>query len=203
MATSDVEICNLALDKCKEKNITSLEENTKAAEKCKAWYDLIRKSLLTNLNASFAIDRAVLAKKTDYIKIYGYDNAYQLPFGCLQVLNVGSPLENILYQVEGDNFYCNVNEKNIYIRYIKDVEDVTKFDSNFIRLFALTLASEICEPLTHDTEQANYLKKLAQEQYIICSVKYGRDNRITTIRNSRFRKAKLRAEIDIANNYIR
>lgn len=203
MATSDVEICNLALDKCKEKNITSLDEESKSAEKCKAWYDLTRKSLLTNLNASFAIARATLAKKADYVKIYGYENAYQLPNDCLQVLNVDNPLLNIVYQIEGDNFYCESNKDLIQIRYIRDIKDVTMFDADFIKLFALTLASEICEPLTHDTEQANFLKKLADEQYIKCSTKYGRDNRITTIRNSRFRNAKLNAEIDKTNNYIR
>lgn len=96
---------------------------------------------------------------------------------------------------------CNVSQTEI--KYIADVEDVTKFDAEFIELFALTLASKICEPLTHDTELASYLKKLADEKYIETSVKYGRDNKITVIKSSRFREAKLNAGIENYNYRIR
>lgn len=202
MISSSVGICNLALDRCKEKNITSLDENSKSAEKCSVWYDIVRKSLLTNLNASFAIKRATLAEYADYTQIYGYEKAYILPADCLQVLNVGNPLENRLYQIEGKYFYCSDMER-VDIRYIADIEDVASFDADFIELFALTLASKICEPLTHDTEQANYLKKLSQEKYIECSTKYGRDNRITVIKSSRFRQAKFNPEIESYNYRIR
>jgi len=201
--TSSVHICNLALDRCKEKNITSMKEDTKSAQKCSAWYDLTRKSLLTNLNATFSIKRAVLAEVADYKPVYGYKKAYILPKDCLQVQCLGDPIKNNLYQIEGDYLYCDECLEKVEIKYIADIEDVTKFDAEFIQLFALTLASNICEALTHDTEQANYLKKLADEKYIETSVKYGRDNRITVIKSSRFREAKLNAEIEGYNYRIR
>lgn len=199
--TTNVHICNLALDKCKEKNINSLDEKTKSSEKCSAWYDLTRKSLLMNLNATFSIKRAVLAEVVDFVPVYGYTKAYALPKDCLQVQCLGDPVANNLYQIEGDYLYCDLEKPEI--KYIADVEDVTKFDAEFIKLFALTLASEICEPLTHDTEQANYLKKLADEKYIECSTKYGRDNKIMVIKSSRFREAKLNPEIERCNYRIR
>lgn len=203
MATTNVHVCNLALYRCKEKTINSMDENTKSAEVCTAFYDLTRKSLLTNLNATFSIKRAVLAEVADFQPVYGYKKAYALPKDCLQVQCLGDPLDNNLYQIEGNYLYhdCNLNQTEI--KYIADVEDVTKFDAEFIELFALTLASKICEPLTHDTEQANYLKKLADEKYIECSTKYGRDNRITVIKSSRFREAKLNAGIENYNYRIR
>lgn len=203
MATTNVHVCNLALYRCKEKTINSMEENTKSAEVCTAFYDLTRKSLLTNLNATFSIKRTVLAEVADFQPVYGYKKAYALPKDCLQVQCLGDPLDNNLYQIEGNYLYhdCNLNQTEI--KYIADVEDVTKFDAEFIELFALTLASKICEPLTHDTEQANYLKKLADEKYIECSTKYGRDNRITVIKSSRFREAKLNAGIENYNYRIR
>ena len=201
--TTNVHICNLALDRCKEKNITSMDENTKAAEKCSAWYDLTRKSLLTNLNATFSIKRAVLAEVADIIPVFGFKKAYILPKDCLQVQCLGDPIANNLYQIEGEYLYHGYDFDFTEIKYIADVEDVTKFDAEFIQLFALTLASNICEPLTHDTEQANYLKKLADEKYIEASTKYGRDNRIVVIKSSQFREAKVNPTIDKFNYRIR
>ena len=203
MATTNVHICNLALYRCKEKTINSMEEKTKSAEVCNAFYDLTRKSLLTNLNATFSIKRAVLAEVADYKPVYGYKKAYALPKDCLQVQCLGDPIDNNLYQIEGNYLYHDCNVSQTEIKYIADVEDVTKFDAEFIELFALTLASKICEPLTHDTELASYLKKLADEKYIETSVKYGRDNKITVIKSSRFREAKLNAGIENYNYRIR
>jgi len=203
MATTNVHICNLALYRCKEKTINSMDEKTKSAEVCTAFYDLTRKSLLTNLNATFSIKRAVLAEVADYEPVYGYKKAYALPKDCLQVQCLGDPIDNNLYQIEGNYLYHDCNVSQTEIKYIADVEDVTKFDAEFIELFALTLASKICEPLTHDTELASYLKKLADEKYIETSVKYGRDNKITVIKSSRFREAKLNAGIENYNYRIR
>ena len=195
MIESDVHICNLALDHLNQKNITSLDEETKISKKCKQWYDLVRKSLLTNLNASFSIGRAVLPEIKNFVPIYGYEKGYALPTDCLQVLNLGNPLENEMYQIEGGYFYCNRDIQNVEVRYIKDVKDVTKFDSEFVELFALALAEAICVPLTEDLEKRNMLRQLKKEKYIECSAKYGRDNRITVINKPRYRESKMFAEI--------
>lgn len=199
MVTSKIDICNMALDYCNGRNITSFDEETKESKKCSAWYDIARKSLLMNLNASFSIKRAVLAENTKYEKIYGYEKAFALPSDLLQVLNVGNPLEDNYYQIECNYLHTNVKDKNICIRYIADVEDVTKYDSEFCDLLALKLAEKICIPLTEDIEKANYIKQLAQQKYIECSTKYGRDNRIVVINKPRYRQSKLNAGIQDAN----
>ena len=72
MVKSSVEICNLALDYLNEDNITSLSEDTKQSKKCKQWYDVVRKSLLTNLNASWSINRAILAEVKNVVPVYGH-----------------------------------------------------------------------------------------------------------------------------------
>ena len=195
MINSDVQICNLALDHLNQNNITSMDENTKASKKCKQWYDLIRKSLLTDLNASFSITRAVLAEIKNFIPIYGYEKAYALPKDCLHILNIGNPTENIMYQIEGKYFYCDNSIKKVEVRYIKDVVDVTMFDAEFVELFALALAEAICAPLTEDLEKRNMLRQLKKEKYIECSSKYGRDNRITVVNRPQYRESKIFAEI--------
>ncbi len=194
MITSDIDICNMALDYCNVRNITSLDEDTKASKKCKAWYDTVRKSLLMNLNASFSIKRATLAEFADYIPVYGYGKAYALPLDLLQVLNLGNPLDDNLYQIEGNYFYCDESIKQVNIRYIADIKDVTKFDSDFADLLALKLAEKISLPLTEDPEKTSVLKQLSQQKYIECSTKYGRDNRITIINKPRYRHSKIVAD---------
>ncbi len=203
MITSDVDICNMALDYCSTKNITSLDEKTKEAKKCNAWYDIVRKSLLLNLNASFSIKRARLAEVADYVPIFGYDKAFALPHDLLQVLNLGSPLDDNLYQIEGEYFYCNENIKDVYIRYLADIKDVTLFDAEFCDCLALKLAEKICLPLTQDDQRANYIKQLAAQKYIECSTKYGRDNRMIVINKPRYRQAKVFSQNSMTTYPIR
>lgn len=203
MASSPIDICNMALDHLNQENITSLDENTKSAKKCKMWYDDTRRALLMNLNATFSIERGFLSEIQDYEPIYGYDKAYALPPDCLQVLNLGSPIADNLYQIEGKNFYCTYALEDVGIRYIKDVEDVKAYDSEFVKLFALALAEEICIPLTEDWEKKRNIMAMRKEKYIECSTKYGRDNRITVINKPRYREAKIFAEIENTNNFLR
>lgn len=200
MAKSSVEICNMALDYLGIDNINSLEENTKQAKACARWYDTVRKTLLTNMNASFSIARANLAEKLDYVPVFGYKKAFSLPFDCLMVLSLGEPIDDEYYQIEGDNFYCQKEIGNIEIRYIKDVKDVALYDSQFCELLALSLAIELCFPLTKDFNLKNYLESKKDKKYVECSSKYGNDNRIVVINKPKFRNARYCAEIFNSNH---
>lgn len=201
MITSVVDICNMALDYCNVRNITSLEEKTKQSEICQRWYDTVRKSLLLNINASFSIKRAILAEVANFVPAYGYDKAFSLPADCLQVLNLDSPISDRFYQIEGNYLLCqqNAENENIKIRYIADIKDVTKFDAEFCDCLALKLAEKISLPLTEDEQKTNMLKQYAQQKYLETSTKYGRDNRIIVINEPRFRRAKIFSEIENFN----
>ncbi len=199
MITSNVDICNMALDYCNIRNITSLDEETKASKKCAMWYDTVRRSLLVNLNASFSINRAILVEVADFVPVYGYEKAYKLPHDCLQVLNLDSPIRDKYYQIEGNYLYCNNHNKIVKIRYISDVKEVTKFDSEFCDLFALQLAEKICLPLTEDEQKTSLIKQLAEKKYIETSAKYGRDNRMIVINEPKYRQAKVYSEIQDFN----
>lgn len=199
MVTSIIDICNMALDYCNIRNITSLEEDTKQSKVCARWYDTVRKSLLLNLNASFSIKRAVLAEVANYKPVYAYDKAFSLPNDCLQVLNVDSPLSDIYYQIEGNYLYTEQDNKHIKIRYIADIKDVTMYDSEFCDCLALKLAEKICLALTEDEQKTNMLKQYAQQKYLETSTKYGRDNRMIVINKPRYRDAKVFSEISNSN----
>ena len=200
MINSAVQICNMALKHLNVQGITSLEENTKQAQECAFYYDIVRQSLLVNLNASFSIARAQLVEKVGAVPIYGYGRAFALPHNCLQVLNLGDPELDEYYQIEGDNFYCDKDVKEVRIRYIRDVKDVNMFDPQFKELLALALAVEICIPLTEDYNKLAQLEQRKTKKYQECSVKYGRDNRIVVINKPRYRNTKYYPEI-LNSNY--
>ena len=211
VVSSDVEICNIALDYLNVNNITALDEGTKQAKKCKFWYPIVRNKLLTNLNASFSIARTVLAEdanyKKNYIdkdkkKIYGYENAFVIPDDCLQIICVGNPLDNELYQIEGKYVFCN-RQKTCPITYVKDITNVQLYDAHFVILFALSLAEHICLSLTEDTEKYQTIMQLAQQEYVNCSTKYGNDNKITVINEPRFRNARYFTDIKNSNRMIK
>ena len=201
MITSIIDICNMALDYCNVRNITSMDEGTKQSQKCLMWYDTVRKSLLLNMNASFSIKRAILAEVANLKIAYGYDKAFALPADCLQVLNLDSPINDRYYQIEGNYLFCEqrFDSEAIKIRYIADIKDVTKFDSEFCDCLALKLAEKICSPLTEDEQKTNMLKQLAQQKYIETSTKYGRDNRMIVINKPRYREAKVFSDIQNFN----
>ncbi|MEI8127983.1 MAG: hypothetical protein WCG95_00065 [bacterium] len=190
MAITDVEICNLALDNIGTKNIVSRDSTEKPAKLCDRWYDVARRSVLKDLNASFSIKRATLATVSGFTPVYGYPNAFTLPDDCLKILNIGDPMQVERYQIEGNYLYCDY-ETSVNVRYIYDCEDVSLYDDEFIELIALKLARCICMPLTQDIEKSNNLEMLYKQKYLETSTKYGNDNKVIIINKPRYRGHKV------------
>lgn len=189
MVSSSVEICNLALDYLGTGNIISLDEQfNDNAKLCKRWYDVTRKSLLKDLNASFAIKRRTLAVLSE-TPVYGRTYQYQLPSDCIKLLNVDSPLDIQDYQIEGDKLlYDNNSELNI--RYIYDCQDVSLFDDEFKECLALYIAANICLKVTQDVQRVNYLMQLKNQKYIDTAYKYAKDNPPKRASHSKFMASK-------------
>lgn len=189
MVSSSVEICNLALDYLGTGNIISLDEQfNDNAKLCKRWYDVTRKSLLKDLNASFAIKRRTLAVLSS-TPVYGRTYQYQLPSDCIKLLNVDSPLDIQDYQIEGNKLlYDNNSELNI--RYIYDCQDVSLFDDEFIECLALYIAANICLKVTQDVQRVNYLQQLKKQKYIDTAYKYSKDNPPKRASHSKFMASK-------------
>ena len=197
MANSDVEICNLALDYLGSGSIVSRDiKSDKSAKLCDRWYDISRRSVLKDLNASFSIKRAALATVADFTPVYGYSNAFALPDKCLKILNVEDPMQLERYQIEGKYLYCDYSDV-VNVRYIYDEEDVSLYDDEFVELLALKLARNICMPLTQDLEKVNYLESLIRQKYLETSTKYGNDNRMIVVNKPRFRGYKVGASEDV------
>jgi hypothetical protein len=162
MASSDVDICNLALQRLGAKPISSLSQDSTAARACSRAYEHSRDSELRAHPWSFARARASLAaESTD--PIFGFAKQYPLPSDYLRILpndaaNVNSNQDD--WQIEGRKILTD-DSSPIQLVYLKQVTDTNEFDALFVELLASRIAVEIAEKVT----QSNTKKDNAEKRY--------------------------------------
>lgn len=168
--SSKVAICNMAVLSMGGNKIISLEDETSEAILSSTFYDASRLATLETRAWTFATARALPVKLAE-APAFGYSSAFQLPTNplCLRVLVVAkdayllSTLED--WVKEGDQIL--INQDVIYMKYIKDVSDTTKFSPGFVQAFAARLAADMCVAFTSDpdlfaTYWQLYLNKLEE-----------------------------------------
>jgi hypothetical protein len=167
---SQVAIVNRALTKLGEARILSLSDDVEAARSADSMWDIVRDAELRTRRWKFSITRASLAALVS-TPDWGFTVEYQLPAGCLQLLQVndiyvGADLsdyrnaDTALWRIEGRKILTDF-EAPLKIRYVQTVEDTGEWDSAFTEAFACRLAAELCERLT----QSNSKRELAWEEY--------------------------------------
>ena len=144
MATSVINICNLALTRVGADTITSLEDDTTRAKLCRLHYPESVETTLSAKDWRFARSRATLvplATSPAFEWVY----QFQLPSDCLLVTKVydaGSLSdEQVDWQAEGDKVMANVPKINIV--YNRNIKDVLLFSAGFTRAVTLLLAAEL------------------------------------------------------------
>jgi hypothetical protein len=159
---SEAAICNLALSHLgDEAAVTSIDppEGSAQAEHCATFYPIARNTVLESHTWSFATRRQPLVERTeDPPDSWAY--VYQRPNDCLKVLAVLAPeassdtdTEEFIEETIDDDvrvIYTNVEEATI--RYIRLVEDTTKFSSLVVNAVARLLASYLAGPIIKGTE---------------------------------------------------
>lgn len=151
--TTETEIANRALQKIGAKRITAFgESTTKEGREVSAAWDLVRKSELRRYNWNFAMTRAALPASTDAPE-WGFDQCFELPAGCLRLVDVEDLVEGRDYQREnlGDADHTQIivcdSDAPLNIRFIRDVENVAVWDASFVDAFAAKLATELAMTL--------------------------------------------------------
>lgn len=138
---SEVAIANRALDILGEDHISSLSEDVKAARTLNGMFDSVRDSLLRSYVWNFAKTRIALA--ADATPPLGYDNRYALPVDCLRILWVATDALGkypITDRANEENYILTNDDGPIYLCYLKQVTDTTKFDALFYETLAHVLA---------------------------------------------------------------
>ena len=181
-------ICNLALSVLGNyADVSDIDTPKTDPERVFAkWYDIIRKSTLKMLIPSFAMDRVVVAVLTE-APTFGWTQAFEYPANCLKLLGVGEVEEKTdNYAVEGGVILSDDDATSgLNIRYIKDIEDVTKFTPDFIKLLSWELAYAVCMEITQDLERFGYMQKIMPKKRSEMGAVDSQENRPIRINNSK------------------
>ena len=145
---SAVQICNLALAKIGEEQITSLTDNSKAARRCNLVYEPMRDVVLRSHLWNFAIKRVALATSGD-APAYEYTTKFALPTDFLRLVDTNL-LPESEYKVEGK--FILAHASTLSIRYVSQVTDPNEFDWLFIESLAARMAAELAISLTDNRQ---------------------------------------------------
>lgn len=159
MATSETEICNIALGEIGHQRIMSLDDPTPQARYLKTFYAPTRDELLRLHPWNFATTRATLSRPTP-APAFGWRYAYGLPsdFIRLRQLNKFEAWEPATtHEIESGALLTD--EEEAHVRYIFRQEDVAKFDPLFVRALAIALAAQVAKPITGDEDMATMLTR--------------------------------------------
>lgn len=157
--STNIDICNSALDKLGVENITALNDGTKAANLCSRNYDLLRRKLLRTHWWNFATKRVTLTAETT-TPTWGFSSEFLLPSDNIRLLQ----LENTdtRYREEDGKLLVQESGDTINILYVYDQDDVDSMSDTFKESLAYLLASEIAYPLlqsrTVSTDMYNKFK---------------------------------------------
>lgn len=194
MAKTKIEICNLALSRlggmASVENIDAPEKETEVV--CSKWYNTSRKTALRQMMPSFAKKRDCWVQAS-YTPAFGYKYAYKYDSKCLKLLGIGNLYEKDNDYVIEDGFVLTNTfyKDGLPVRYIYDVEEVSKFTDDFVSLFAWFLARDVCLELTESPEKFSMLENILPMKIAeVCGVD-SQENRPIRIERSNLKAARL------------
>lgn len=158
---SDVSICNSAILKVGGRQISSLDDNTRTSNICKAQYPILRDEVMRACPWRFALQQLVLSTPSASAPSFGYSSAYDIPSNILRVWRVNTnPWTEI-----GNQIVCDKPD-GIDCLAIYQNTDPTSYDAQFAESVSWRLAMEIAlavvqsVPLKQEMEKG-YEKSMA------------------------------------------
>lgn len=169
-ANSEVGVYNLALNAVGETaNVSSPTENSRRAEVCRLWYELVRDQVLEAAPWPEAtkMRRLALAQERDEDEWEtgdpqpGYAYAFVLPSDCLrpQYLTDYSPFELMTETTK----QLHTNNPAPILRYTAVQTNVALWSSNLLMAVVYGLAGHIAQPLSGKTSMTNMLVQRAND----------------------------------------
>lgn len=157
MAVTKTTICNNGLGYARQDvSITSIDENSVPAKRCKRFYELNRQSLLSEFPWNFAT-KVVKLSQLDVVLNDGFQFSYQFPAGALRILTVAT--EDTIYEVTNyenknnewnpvlgaDNKSQEIHSsiENAYALVIFNVTTETVYDPKFAEYLSYSLAVKL------------------------------------------------------------
>lgn len=184
--SSDVEVCNLALDHIGKATITSLTENSVEARKCARHYPQARDAALAFSNWTFARRSRLLSEvaSNDFEDVW--DHAYDLPNDAVTVRRLcevgmmpnwnSAPPE--MY-IESGVVFTNVPGARMF--YTWCCADVARWTTLFTDAVALGLAARLAPNMTRRASDVDRLRDL-YTRAISKAVEHDAAQEVTTYR---------------------
>lgn len=161
MATSNVSIANLALQKLGAASIVALNAAPGSAADMSACFDAIRDDELRKYRWKFSIKRAILAPHAT-APLFSFTRAFPLPTDYLALIKPARlGLDWHIELHEGVTAILTNDGTSLNIRYVSRVVDPALFDPSFVQMFACKLAWQCCERIT----QSNTKRTAMMEEY--------------------------------------
>ncbi|GEM_PF-160518 len=154
-AVTEVSISSNALLKLGAAPITSLNDLSDRAIKCKRFYPVVRDAVLRDHTWNFAISRATLVK-LGTAPDWGYANAFALPADFIRLADHDAG-KHIKVKVEGQTAVTNAS--SLKVRYVRRETDTSKFDPAFVDMLTTRLAYELCNGVTNKVGLMSQLEK--------------------------------------------
>ena len=164
MSYTKVQIANLALAKVGDEagQISSFTQDSKEANLVNKFYEPSLREVLRMHTWNCAMARVEMTQDTE-TPAFGWDHQYSLPADCLRPLKLFRTSssqrfvkEKVEWRVEGRKVLTNYDQ--VYLLYIKLLEDPNQMDDLFIRCLYTQLAIKLAFPLTEDTQMVRMLE---------------------------------------------
>ena len=160
-ALSATSIANMALSHLRQEPIRDLDESSNRAEVCNMWYDQSRQELLNSHTWNFALARSIRAKDVVSTAEFGYLYSYSLPKDFIRFMSIGDGITDYDYQIEGNRILTNDDfSDGLQLRYIRDVEDVSKMPPLFRSALSLKMAMNMAYAFTQSTKDIERINAL-------------------------------------------
>lgn len=171
MTKTKLDICNMALAILGQDYLSSLQEDNQRAVLCNQYYDIVRQQLLRAHDWGWARtkDKLVVLREEEDSPEYN-TIVYRKPAACLFVIRLyneqlsrrfGDREFKLEYDSDIKQEVIRTRMEDAYVEYVRDIEDTSIFDSQFISALAAMLAHEIAMSLTGATN----LSQLALQKY--------------------------------------
>jgi hypothetical protein len=167
MASSETEICNIALGWVGGERIATIDEDSVGGKLCRDLYYDCRDAVLESRNWTFAMRRKVLTPNSA-APVFGFSQRFLIPSDCLRIVRLGySPdlKERVHWEKEDNYILCDY--ETLYLRYISRTEDVVGYSSKFVLALACRLAADMAVPIAgskslQETMNAQYFTRIEE-----------------------------------------
>ncbi|MBI3446482.1 MAG: hypothetical protein HY055_14270 [Magnetospirillum sp.] len=163
MALNAIALCSRALLRIGAATIASFDDGSAESEVAANLYPPLRDAALSSHPWSFATGQVSLARLAgEPLADFAY--AYQLPADFLRVLSAGSSGcgSGLVFRINGSQLRCDADE--VVLTYIYR-PDESAFPPYFDQMLIARLTAEFCIPITESTARAQFLFRLAEDEF--------------------------------------